>query len=27
MVECGMGDHNDSELIDTLRLVHRKDPD
>lgn len=27
MVECGMGDHNDSELIDALRLVHRKDPD
>lgn len=26
MVEHGMGDLNDSELIDTLRLVHRKDP-
>ncbi len=26
MVECGMGDLNDSELIDTLRLLHSKDP-
>ena len=26
MVEHGMGDLNDSELIDTLRLVHGKDP-
>ncbi|NIA27712.1 MAG: NAD-binding protein, partial [Desulfobulbaceae bacterium] len=25
MVELGMGDLNDSELIDTLRIVHQKD--
>jgi 3-hydroxyisobutyrate dehydrogenase len=24
MVECGMGDRNDSELIDTLRMLHGK---
>ena len=27
MVDNGMGDCNDSELIDTLRRVHQKDPD
>jgi 3-hydroxyisobutyrate dehydrogenase len=25
MVELGMGDLNDSELLDTLRVVHKKD--
>jgi 3-hydroxyisobutyrate dehydrogenase len=25
MVELGMGDLNDSELIDTLRVVHQED--